>query len=74
VRALLHPDRGHDRRTATLDLPTFSATAEMAARSRAMGGYHIPIDNDVGLRIGRELATWCWPKYQAYFDGTAKAP
>jgi hypothetical protein len=57
--------------TATLDLPTFSATAEMAARSRAMGGYHIPIDNDVGLRIGRELATWSWPKYQQYFDGTA---
>lgn len=57
--------------TATLDLPTFSATAAMAARSRALGGYHIPIDNDVGLRIGRELASWSWPKYQAYFDGTA---
>lgn len=57
--------------TATLDLPTFSATAEMAARSRALGGYHIPIDNDVGLRIGRELAVWSWPKYQQYFDGTA---
>ena len=57
--------------TATLDLPTFSATAEMAARSRALGGYHIPIDNDVGLRIGREIAAWSWPKYQQYFDGTA---
>lgn len=57
--------------TTTLDLPTFSATAEMAARSRAMGGYHIPIDNDVGLRIGRELAVWSWPKYRQYFDGTA---
>ncbi|MBL9077258.1 MAG: vanadium-dependent haloperoxidase [Planctomycetes bacterium] len=57
--------------TATLDLPTFSATAEMAARSRAMGGYHIPIDNDVGLRIGRELAAWSWPRYQQWFDGTA---
>lgn len=54
-----------------LDLPTFSATAEMAALSRAMGGYHIPVDNDVGLKVGRELATWSWPKYQAYFDGTA---
>jgi hypothetical protein len=60
--------------TATLDLPTFSATAEMAARSRAMGGYHIPIDNDVGLRIGREIAVWSWPKYQAWFAGTAPAP
>ncbi|HZN40283.1 MAG TPA: vanadium-dependent haloperoxidase [Planctomycetota bacterium] len=54
-----------------LDLPTFSATAEMAARSRALGGYHIPIDNDVGLRIGRELAVWSWPKYCSYWEGTA---
>lgn len=54
-----------------LDLPTWSATAEMAALSRAMGGYHIPVDNDVGLRVGREIAVWSWPKYQAYFDGTA---
>jgi hypothetical protein len=54
-----------------LDLPTFSATAEMAAMSRAMGGYHIPVDNDVGLRIGREIAVWSWPKYREYFDGTA---
>ena len=56
-----------------LKLPTFSGTADMAALSRAMGGYHIPIDNDVGLKVGRELATWSWPKYQAYFDGTAKS-
>ncbi len=55
-----------------LDLPTWSATAEMAALSRALGGYHIPIDNNVGLKVGREIATWSWPKYQAYFDGTAK--
>jgi len=55
-----------------LDLPTFSATADMAALSRAMGGYHIPVDNDVGLKMGRELATWSWPKYQEYFNGTAK--
>lgn len=54
-----------------LDLPTFSATAEMAALSRAMGGYHIPIDNDVGLRIGRQIAVWSWPRYRAYWDGTA---
>ena len=55
----------------TLDLPTFSATADMAAVSRAMGGYHIPIDNDVGLKVGREIAVWSWPKYQQHFDGTA---
>ena len=57
--------------TVTLDLPTFSATAEMAALSRAMGGYHSPIDNDVGLRIGREIAVWSWPRYRAYWEGTA---
>jgi hypothetical protein len=56
----------------TLDLPTWSATAEMAALSRCMGGYHIATDNNVGLRVGREIAVWSWPKYQAYFDGTAK--
>lgn len=55
-----------------LDLPTWSATAEMAAFSRALGGYHIPIDNHVGLRVGREIAVWSWPKYQAYFNGTAE--
>lgn len=55
----------------TLDLPTWSATAEMAAESRALGGYHIPIDNEVGLRVGRDIAVWSWPKYQAYFDGSA---
>lgn len=55
-----------------LDLPTFSGTAEMAARSRAMGGYHISIDNDVGLQVGRELAVWSWPRYQAYWDGSAR--
>jgi len=54
-----------------LDLPTFSATADMAAVSRAMGGYHIPIDNDVGLKVGRDIAVWSWPKYQQYFDGAA---
>ena len=56
-----------------LDLPTFSGTADMAALSRAMGGYHIPVDNNVGLKVGRELATWSWPKYQDYFAGKAKA-
>ena len=56
----------------TLTLPTFSATAEMAALSRALGGYHIPVDNDVGLRVGREIASWSWPKYQEFFAGKAK--
>ena len=56
----------------TLDLPTWSATAEMAALSRALGGYHIPVDNNVGLKVGREIAVWSWPRYQEYFEGTAK--
>jgi len=56
----------------TLDLPTWSGTAEMAALSRALGGYHIPVDNNVGLKVGREIAVWSWPKYQEYFNGTAK--
>lgn len=55
----------------TLDLPTWSGTAEMAARSRALGGYHLPVDNEVGLRVGRAIAEWSWPRYRAYFEGTA---
>jgi hypothetical protein len=64
-------DAPHDR-TVRLKLPTFSATAEMAARSRMLGGYHIASDNEVGLRVGREIATYSWPIYQSYFDGSAK--
>ena len=67
------PDvRLKDDREVRLPLPTFSATAEMAALSRAMGGYHIPTDNIVGLEVGRKLATWSWPRYREYFEGTAK--
>jgi hypothetical protein len=54
-----------------LQLPTFSATAEMAAMSRLWGGYHIRTDNVAGLATGRKVADYSWPKYQAYFDGTA---
>lgn len=56
----------------TLDMPTWSSVADMAALSRALGGYHIPNDNNVGLKVGRELAVWSWPKYEEYFNGTAK--
>jgi hypothetical protein len=55
-----------------LRMATFSATAEMAGISRVMGGYHIQSDNVAGLALGRSVATWSWPKYQAYFDGTAR--
>ncbi|HEU5060675.1 MAG TPA: vanadium-dependent haloperoxidase [Kofleriaceae bacterium] len=55
-----------------LRMPTFSATAEMAGISRVMGGYHIQSDNTAGLELGRSVATHSWPKYQAYFSGTAR--
>ena len=61
-----------DEREVRLKLPTFSATAEMAALSRMLGGYHISTDNNVGLEVGRKIAEYSWPKYRAYFDGTAK--
>jgi hypothetical protein len=57
-----------------LFLPTFTATAEMAALSRLWGGYHIRVDNDEGLILGRKIAMYSWPKYRAYFEGTAPAP
>jgi hypothetical protein len=57
-----------------LRLPTFSATAEMAGISRVMGGYHIQADNVAGLKLGRQVALYLWPKIQAYFDGTAEGP
>lgn len=54
-----------------LDLPTFTATAEMAGISRVMGGYHIQADNVAGLELGRKVAMYVFPKTMAYFDGTA---
>lgn len=55
-----------------LRLPTFSATAEMAGLSRVMGGYHIQVDNVEGLKLGRVVAEFIWPKCQSYFNGTAQ--
>jgi hypothetical protein len=55
-----------------LYIPSFTATAEMAAVSRLWGGYHIRTDNEQGLILGRQIAMYSWPKYQAYFNGTAK--
>jgi len=54
-----------------LYLPSFTKTAEMAAESRLWGGSHIRADNEQGLILGREIAMYSWPVYQAYFDGTA---
>jgi hypothetical protein len=57
-----------------LPMPTFTATAEMAGISRVMGGYHIQADNIEGLALGRKVTQFTWPRYRAYFDGTAPAP
>ncbi|HEX2123167.1 MAG TPA: hypothetical protein VHL59_16160 [Thermoanaerobaculia bacterium] len=38
---------------------------------RVMGGYHIQADEE-GLKLGRRVAEYSWPKIEAYFDGTAK--
>lgn len=54
-----------------LEMPTFSSAAEMAAVSRLWGGYHIRTDNEEGLKLGRAIANYSWPRYQAYFNGTA---
>jgi hypothetical protein len=43
----------------------------MAGISRVMGGYHIQTDNVEGLKLGRRVAEYDWPKIKAYFDGTA---
>ena len=56
-----------------LELPTFTATAEMAGISRVMGGYHIQADNVAGLELGRNVAAYVWPRAQSYFDGTARS-
>ncbi len=65
---------GHEKLTCdvALALPTFTATAEMAAVSRLWGGYHIRTDNEVGLVQGRKVADYSWPKYKENFEGTAK--
>ena len=54
-----------------LILPTFTATAEMAGISRVLGGYHIQADNIEGLRMGKKVAEYNYPRTKAYFDGTA---
>lgn len=54
-----------------LTLPSFTATAEMAALSRLWGGFHIRTDNEEGLILGRKVAMHTWPRYQALFDGRA---
>ena len=56
---------------AVLELPTFTICAEMAGRSRILGGYHIQSDNVEGLRMGRKIAQVVFAKAQAQFEGKA---
>jgi hypothetical protein len=58
-------------REVRLPLATFSDAAKLAAVSRMLGGYHIATDNNIGLEIGRNIADYSFPKYKAYWDGTA---
>ncbi len=57
---LTEPDHVGD--TVVIEMPTFSATAEMAGISRVLGGYHIQADNVEGLvlgrKVGNEVYTW----------------
>jgi len=55
----------------TLQLPTFTEVAELAGISRVLGGYHIQADNIEGLKMGRNLSDFLWPKFEKYFAGTA---
>jgi hypothetical protein len=66
------PDDEHASCDVVLSIPTFTEAAEMAGISRVMGGYHIQADNIAGLKLGRDVAQFMWPKIQAYFDGTAE--
>ena len=52
--------------TVTLNLTTFTETANMAGRSRVLGGYHIQADNIEGLKLGRNVAQQVWKKYMKH--------
>ena len=55
-----------------IPLRPFGRHTDQSVSALALGGYHIPIDNNVGLKVGRDIAEWSWPKYLEYFNGTAK--
>lgn len=62
--ALTEPDNLGD--TVVIEFPTFTKTAEMAGRSRVMGGYHIEADNVAGLKLGRDVAREVWIFYKKH--------
>lgn len=55
--------------TIILRFPTFTETANMAGRSRVLGGYHIQADNTEGLKLGRKVAEVVWRKYLVHVGG-----
>lgn len=65
--AMTEPDRAGPQ--VTLDFPTFSYTAEAAGRSRVLGGYHIETENQVGLKLGRNVAEVVFDRYIRLIQG-----
>jgi len=67
--ALTEPNNLGD--TVMLYFPTFTETADMAGKSRVLGGYHIEADNIAGLELGRDVAREVWKFYQHHLgEGT----
>lgn len=60
--------------SVTLEFPTFTETAEMAGRSRVLGGYHIQTDNVEGLRLGRSVGELVHARCMEHIEGRAGAP
>jgi len=46
-----------------MKFPTFSEAAEMAGKSRVLGGYHIQCENLEGLSMGKKVGQKAWEKY-----------
>jgi len=53
----------------SLKFPTFSETADRAGISRVMGGYHIPMENTEGLKLGRSVGHLVFKKCEDYING-----
>ena len=66
--SLTEPNRIGD--TITLNMPTFTETAELAGISRVLGGYHIQADNVEGLALGRKVAHEVWGWYNQHIGET----
>lgn len=68
--ALTEPNNLGD--TVTIKFPTFTETAEMAGKSRVLGGYHIQADNIAGLELGRNVAKEVWTFYKKHLGENKK--